>query len=291
MDGLRSPPAKKQKTEPQADAAAKQKFKEDEEVYVQIPGWNGWVKGYVAIIGKGGKFLIRLCRHVDDEVARIINSKWVRAVSIDNIRKSFTAAREITIESNVEQGLIDFYLNGRPTKNLQLLSKSILKSHNKQIRLDFPRQMSLFRKRRYMKFMESRMISMEVLDYCLEPAYKTRVYCLWCEQSGVKMTRGRVRSNLFSLGTSTDERFGYDLSVFGNCDSCNFALDNSDYAFQCETKEHDVWMECLWKVKKEHVALSQQVRVSAAYLDHYSVQCIADYAVGDIRQFAVISQD
>ena len=261
------------------------KFREGEQVRCRIDGCTTWLEAQVVDILEDEKFRIRLYRGVDDHVAQIIKSKWIRIVTLDKIRKNSKMAPRITLESNVEQGLIDLYLNGRSCHaHLKQLSASILTLYNQQNKnqMDVDDEWTSYRLRKLnINYMESRMIAMEILSFCYEPAYKLRVHCFWCNRFGVNMRRKVVRSHLIASG-AVNVGYGTDLSLMGFCDLCNTELDDADYSFRCDTKEHDICMQCLWKVKQQHIDLNRLLEATVVCLDHYSVQCIADYVVGDV---------
>eukprot|EP00483_Globobulimina_turgida_P011953 UN11975 len=190
------------------------KFEEDEAIKVRIDGCTTWLESRIVDILENNKYRIRIRRAAAADCTQYIKDKYIRIMDGDEIRKNSKNAEKITQNSCIEKGIIDLYLCGRECQiHLKVLSDLILELHN-SLNND-----SLYDSRRYnIDYMQSRFVSIEILNYCFGAQYYWRLHCFRCKDFGVKMFRSTCRSHVISSGAiSAVGCNGQSLSLVAFC--------------------------------------------------------------------------
>eukprot|EP01084_Bolivina_argentea_P264565 448169_1 len=255
------------------------KLIEDELVRVRINGCSTWLESHIMDILENNKYRVRI--HRSNEYDKYIDNKYIRIINEDSLRKNSKYAEKITHESHIPKDIIDLYLNGRKChKHLKCLSNIILELYN-SINKD-----SYLEQRMYnIDYMQSRFISIEILNFCFQSQYYWRVHCFWCKKFNVQMCRASCRSHVILAGATVNGYFGESLTLMAFCDECNTELDYEDYSFRCENKEHDICLKCFWNKIKQYHMFNNIMQSNDIHIDRYSKQCIIEYVVGSMRKF------
>ena len=281
------------------------KYREDEEVRVRIETCSTWLESHIVDYCGDHKYRIRI--HRSPEFARFINGKYLRIVDEDDLRHNSKIPEPITSDSEIGQGIIDLYLNGRKClTELNTLAQSFHQLYNNKWLTTYRYFLFLFflffvviffifyccvysQRRVYgIEYIEARFVAMEIMNYCFDEKYHWRLYCFWCKQLDAKMYRESCRHHVIGSGATSQGYYGQQLSLMAFCDECNTELNYEDYSYRCINKQHDICIKCVWnKILKYNriQIIIKPILMDNIGLDRYSCQCIIEYMVGNIRKF------
>ena len=239
-------------------------------VFNSSHGKSSWYKGDVTKFLPNKQYEItmdewsfRMCAEIEKPVY-IATEKQLRPVATKLSK---------TLNLEKETDILDLYLEGRDC--------------NQEMRSLMNQIKYVMTAPHFVDYETAQFLSLNILEYLFEGAYKWRIFCFWCTELDVKMKRQSVRSRCIANGAHTLFDTMEELSEYTFCDECNDKMHYDEMIYTCKKMLHDICLKCVYKKKivPYNKLMDDVIPILINFVDRNCAREIVEYVGGCVIQF------